>query len=147
MVSMVSETVETPLTMLTMHPSNPSVERVSKSLVLLRMVCMVFSGQVPQKSYVRFSIVASLKIHEGIEISRKGRKARPIDACAYDHAQENRIFVRTYEFPRVGGEKTMQTMRGTAKYRYNPYGATSTGRMVMSKYNHANRDHNHANHA
>jgi hypothetical protein len=71
----------------------------------------------------------------------------PEDLCADDTAQENRKFIRTYEFPRVGGGKTMQTMRSTAKYRYNPYGATGTGRMVMPKYNHANRDHNHANHA
>ena len=41
----------------------------------------------------------------------------------------------------------MLTMRGSTKYRYNRYGVTVSARMVLSKHNHANGDHNHANHA
>ena len=41
----------------------------------------------------------------------------------------------------------MQTMRSSTKYRYSRYGVTVPARMVMPKYNHANGDHNHANHA
>ncbi len=41
----------------------------------------------------------------------------------------------------------MLTMRSSTNHRYSRYGVTVSARMVLSKHNHANGDHNHANHA